>query len=158
MKRRKRIDFKSGDIFTVPLMDNRFTLGQVLDQRWPNVVRIALFDKTIDRLQEIDITEFCKSDNLISLVEVTKEQLAFGAWKIVGNKEVNIPISKYPNEQFRNNQWIGSITYDAALAEDFLNAFYALIPWDDWYDPHFLEKLLIDISKKPQNLILIKTD
>jgi hypothetical protein len=48
-------------------------------------------------------------------------------------------------------------TGNAALAEDFLNAFYALIPWDNYYIPEYLDKYLIDISKKPKNIILIKS-
>jgi hypothetical protein len=36
---------------------------------------------------------------------------------------------------------VGSTIYDAAIAEDFMNAFYALQPWDDWHNPDYLDEL-----------------
>lgn len=156
MKRRKRVVWNSGDIFSVRLKNNKYATGQVLGQRMVNAVRIALFNETLNDNEDVRHLELCDNSKLISLVEVTKEQLDFGVWKVIGNTQINIPISKYPNEQYRSNNWIGSVIYDAALAEDFLNAFYALIPWDDWYDPNFLNEFLTDISKKPKNLILVK--
>jgi hypothetical protein len=155
---RKKIDFKSGDVFAVPLNNNKFSIGQVLDQRMVNTVRIALHDEIIESLEGNDFNNFCNISNLISLIEVTKEQLTYGVWKILGNKLIDIPISKYPNEKYRSNKWIDSTIHDAALAEDFLNAFYSLRPWDNWYDPNYLDEYLVDITKKPKNLILVKTN
>jgi hypothetical protein len=53
-------------------------------------------------------------------------------------------------------KWAGERFSDAALVEDFVNAFYALRPWDNWYDPNYLDKFLINTSKKPSNLVFIK--
>jgi hypothetical protein len=43
------------------------------------------------------------------------------------------------------------------LAEDFLNAFYGLTAWDDWFDPNYLDEFLFDITKKPKKLIFKNT-
>jgi len=44
------------------------------------------------------------------------------------------------------------IVGSANIAE-FLNAYYGLVPWDDWADPNYLDKLLISPDKKPKNII-----
>ena len=63
----------------------------------------------------------------------------------------------HANEQYRNADpyldGVGSNIKDAIIAEDFMNAFYALHPWDDWYDPEFYDKMLVDKLKKPKHLI-----
>lgn len=155
--RKKKFNWTQYDIFAIPLNNGKYAIGHVLDQRMPNTIRIAIYDEVIDSLESVNVSELCKSEKLLSLLEVTKEQIDFGVWKVIGNKPTTIPISRYPNEQYRDKKWAGSSIYDAALAEDFVNAFYALIPWDDWYVPNFLEEFLIDKSKKPTNLILIKS-
>lgn len=148
---------KIGDVFAVQLSNGNFSIGQILDFRWKNCVRCALFDEVLSNIQLKNVNELCKNEDLISLIECTIEQLYYDVWKIVGNKQILIPQEKYPNEQYKNNKWIGSKTYDAALIEDFLNAYNALQPWDDWADPNYFDKFLVIMSKKPDNLILIKT-
>jgi len=157
MAKKKRINWTAGDVFLIPLKNGKYCVGHVLDQNMTNTVRVALYDEVLDMSDKSDIENLCNVDNLISLIEVTREQLDFGIWKIIGNKMTDIPISRYPNEQYRSSKWVGSSIQDAALAEDFVNAFYSLIPWDDWYNPNYLDKYLIDISKKPKNLILVKS-
>src|SRR5947209_12306672 len=103
MSRRKKKSWGNGNLFIIPLKNEQFAVGQVLDLQMTNVVRIALFDKVVS-----DISfEFDKNslENTISLVACTREQLDYGVWKIVGNQVINIPLSEFPNEQFRNNGW-----------------------------------------------------
>jgi hypothetical protein len=157
MAKSKKIDWVAGDVFLIPLKNGKYSVGHALDQRMVNAVRIALYDELVDLHEKPVVDVLCNINNLISLIEVTKEQLTYGVWKIIGNKKTDIPISRYANEQYRNNKWIGSTIYDAALAEDFVNAFYCLLPWDDWYDPNFLDKFLADINKKPKKLIFVKS-
>jgi hypothetical protein len=155
--RRKKTQWQLGDVFAIELNNKKYAIGHVLDQRMPNTIRIALYDEVLDNLENANLKMLCQDADLISLIEVTKEQIDFGVWKIIGNKTNKIPISRYPNEQFRNLKWVGSEVLDAAIAEDFINAFYAMHPWDDWYDPEFYDKMLIDKSKKPRHLIYKKS-
>jgi hypothetical protein len=155
--RRKRIQWNLGDVFAIPLSNGKYAIGHALSQRLPNAIRIAVYDEVIENLEGNNVDRLCRQVDLISLIEVTKEQLDFGVWKVIGNKVTNIPVSKHANEQFRNADpyldGVGSSIYDAVFSEDFLNAFYALIPWDGWYKPDLLDEILIDKSKKPTNLI-----
>jgi len=158
MKRRKKYIWNIGDIFAIPLNNQKYAIGHVLDQRLKNTIRIALYDEVVESLNILDVNELCKEPDLISLIEVTKEQIDFGVWKVIGNKKSTIPISKYANEQYRDIGWVGSNIKDAGIAEDFLNAFYALNPWDDSYDPNYYDKMLVDKSKKPSNLVYSKIE
>ncbi len=155
--RRKKINWQTGDVFVVPLSNGKVNVGHALGQSMPNSVRIALYKEVFNNDEVPSVDQLCKEDNLISLIEVTSEQLTYGVWKIIGNKPVQIPLERQPNEQFRSARWVGASFSDAALAEDFLNAFYALGPWDNWYDPNYLDKYLVDPSKKPDNLIYVKS-
>jgi Immunity protein 26 len=154
--RRKKVKWNNGDVFLVPLKDGRFSIGQVLDLRWVHCVRCALYNEIVDERAEVVVDKVCKKEDLISLIEVFKENLDYGEWRVIGNKPILIPKENYPNEQYKHKNGAGATTYDPGLAEDFLNAFYGLEPWDDWYDPNFLDEFLIDLSKKPANLIYIK--
>src|SRR5438270_10499213 len=102
MKKRK-IEFKSGDVFIIPLSNQKFVIAQVLDQAMPNTVRIAIYNEVVSSTEEVDMERACRNDGLISLIDVIRTKLSNGAWQVIGNKEINIPISRYPNEQFRAN-------------------------------------------------------
>ena len=87
---------------------------------------------------------------------MSKEQLDFGVWRIIGGFEICVDNEMFPNEEYRKADWVGAKIYDASLVEDFLNAYHKIIPWDDWADPNYLDKFLLDLDKKPKDLWLIK--
>lgn len=151
---KKKINWQNGDVFSIKLKDGTYTIGQILDLQMKNVVRCAFFDERIINQQMANVS--CNVKSLISILATTREQLDFGIWKILGNRKIEILIKDYPNEPFRKIDWIGAKVYDAAIVEEFLDAFYALVPWDEWADPNYLDKLLFDITKKPNKLIFIK--
>lgn len=156
MAKNKKKEWSFGDVFLVPLKNGKYGTGQVLDLQMPNIVRVALFDEVINSLEEFNLEQSCSIPNLISLVASSREQLDYDVWKLMGNKCIEVPKKNFPNEEFRRKNWIGARHYDAALLEDFLNSFYALLPWDDWFNPNYLDEFLVDISKKPTNLIYNK--
>ena len=48
---------------------------------------------------------------------------------------------------------IGINTEGSAIIDDLLKLSFSLASWDDWHDPEYLDKLLISLDKKPENLI-----
>jgi len=154
---KRKIKWANGDVFAVPLSDGRFAIGQALDLMMVNQMRVALYDEVFPSLEAINLPNVCLPADLISLVASSREQLDYGVWRIIGNKPVTVPLEQYPNEQFREQGWVGAKHYDAALLEDFLEAFYALQPWDDWFNPNYLDAFLVDLSKKPSSIILSKS-
>ncbi|MGQ0827329.1 MAG: Imm26 family immunity protein [Bacteroidota bacterium] len=153
---RKKKIWNNGDIFLVPLKNGKFSVGQVLDLQTPNTVRCALYNEIVDDISNLNIANYCKEDHLISLLACSRENLDYGEWKVVGNNPIKISKDRYPNEKYRNNKWDGSSFYSAPVVDSFLNAYNALKPWDDYFDPNFLDELLVDRSMKPINLIYKK--
>ena len=93
---------------------------------------------------------------LIAVLSVTREQLDFGKWRVVGSNRVALDRQLWPNEEFRQDLWVGAKIYDASIAEEFLDAYNGLVPWDDWHDPQYLDKLLVSPDKKPKHLLYKK--
>ena len=152
---KKKVKWNEGDLFLVPQKDKNYSVGVILDLMMPNVVRCALFDERVSSTN-IDPDEYAEKKNLISLIAISREQLDYGVWPIIGKSRFQLEKSKYPNEQYRNKGWVGAKTYDAALIEDFLDAFNKLTPWDDWYKPDYLDGFLISPAKKPSGLLYKK--
>ncbi len=95
---------------------------------------------------------------LISILSVSREQLDFGKWKVVGHQPIAIDTELWPNEEFRSDRWVGAKIYDASIVEELLDAYNGLAPWDDWYDPDYLDKLLVSPEKKPAHIFYKKND
>ena len=119
---KRKIKWLPGEVFAVPLSDETFAVGQVLDLMMVNQVRLALYDERVSAVDAIDVAQACNPDNLISLVASLRELLDYGAWKVLGNKPVTIPLNRHPNEQFRHLGWVGATHYDASLVAKFLEA------------------------------------
>ncbi len=154
MARRKKIEWNDGDLFAIILSDSSFVLGQVLDTPRPNQVRVALFNERADKIELLSKNYLNSTEHLITAIMVTREQLDYGVWKIIGNSTSRpIPVSLYPNEEFRNNEWIGSTTHDASILESFAEAYFALDYWNMFFDPEYFNKMLYNSAKKPNKLI-----
>jgi len=42
--------------------------------------------------------------------------------------------------------------HGSGIMVKFLEAYYALGVWDDWFDPNYLDQILCKEAKKPKNL------
>ena len=87
---------------------------------------------------------------------ITEESLDKGFWPIIQQSIVNKNILKqyFPNiDLIEQGNIIGINTEGSAIIDDFIKAYFSLAPWDDWHDPEYLDKLLISLDKKPENLI-----
>jgi len=144
-----------GDVFLVPQKDGVCSVGQVLCEMMKNVVSCAFYDIRVpcaDAHGYFDLG----NDRAIASLSVTKEQLDFGVWKVVGHQAVGLPREAWPNEECRANRWVGAKFYDAAIAESLLNAYNGLIPWDKYKAPEYLDNLLVNPDRKPKHLLYKK--
>lgn len=154
-KAQQKQSWQAGDIFAVQQRDGVCSLGCVIDLMMKNVVSCAFYDiraKCEDKIEAGHLD----AARLIALLSVTREQLDFGAWKIVGHLDEPLDKELWPNEEYREARWIGAKIYDAAIAEDLLNAYNGLAAWDDWHDPEYLDKLLVAPDRKPKHVIYKK--
>jgi len=154
-KEENKQHWKPGDVFIVEQRDGVCSVGQVLDIMMKNVVSCAFFDVRVSCTAVAGPFEL-GSDRLIAALSVSREQLDFAKWIIVDAQNILLDRSAWPNENCRDQEWVGSIVYDAAIAEELLDAYNGLVPWDDWHDPEYLDKLLADPDRKPKHIFYRK--
>jgi len=124
---RKKQKWQIGDYFGIPIEDDFLAVGQILGKY-----------------------------DWIGVVFITEESLDKGFWPIIQQGIVNKNILKqyFPNiDLIEQGNIIGINTEGSAIIDDFIKAYFSLAPWDDWHDPEYLDKLLISLDKKPENLI-----
>ena len=151
MKRRTKIKWEFGNVFLVKLKDGTNGTIQVIDFMMPNVVYVAI---TNNKLSELNTIPELSSENIISLLAITKEGLDFGEFVMINKQNKIANKSEFKNEKFYETGYIGAKIYDFGLVEDFLNAYHKLEYWDDWFNPNYLDEFLINLSLKPKNLKL----
>ncbi len=156
MVNRKKTKWNNGAVFAIPLKDGSFGIGQIVSLMMPNVVYCTFFDIHINTVPN-DVPEINKED-AISCIAVSREQLDYAIWPIIGYVDILCKKGEFQNENYAANGYIGAKTYDAAIAEDFLSSYYSLLPWDDWYDPNYLDALLLSKKKKPKTLKYKRTE
>ena len=155
--RRKRIKWNFGDVFGAKLPNGELALLQAINSFMTNIVYVALTDKKISTIG-VDLP-ILTSDDIISLIAITRHELDFAEdFILLGTQQLIADKSSFKNEQFKNIGYVGAISYDAGLAIDFLAAYHKQAPWDDWYDPNYLDEYLVSLEKKPKELIYLKSN
>jgi len=153
--KKKRIKCESGDVFTVVLKNGEKCFGQILDFQMTNIIRVAFFDGVFAAEVNIEPDIIIKM-KVFSMIATDKHFMTAGEWPIIGSAPVLVKETDFPNEEFRAKEWVGSVHYSATLVEEFLNAYYGLTPWDDYFDPNYLDKFLLNPNDKPHKLIYSK--
>ena len=143
--------WESGDCFIIPLLDGQFLLCQVLSAEAAvlNSVSCALFNQkiatnTVDPSPDVG--------RLFSTVMTTRDLIDTGHWKIIGKCDISVSRTEFPFESLRASGFIGAKVIGSRNIEEFANAYCGLSPWDDWADPHYLDRLLISQKVKPTKL------
>lgn len=143
-------------MFAVPLPDTTYALGQAVALMSPTLVYCALTDRRVKTLPRTAPT--LRPDDVVSRVALTREQLDFGAWPILGTAPPVCAKVDFANERYKRRGYVGAVMYDAALAEDFLAAFHGILPWDE-FDPdpespdeEFFGSWLVSPDRKPRKL------
>lgn len=155
MMRKKVQAWREGDVFSIEQRDGLCSIGQVIEPLMKNVVSCAFYDIRLP-CAEVAGPFDLPVKHLIAVLSVSREQLDFGKWKVVDHRTVAIDSELWPNEEFRNERWIGAKIYDASIVEELLDAYNGLVPWDDWHDPEYLDKLLASPERKPKHVLYKK--
>ena len=150
--------WKAGDIFLAPNSDGKFTVGQVLahEKRTLNCASCAFFDCRVDSIQD-GMLVIPSIDECISTLLVTPDGLDGKVWPVIGNQPVLIPRKLYPYEKLLASKKLGAKVRGSGNVASFLDAYYCLRPWDDWFKADYLDDYLLSPDKKPKRLILVKT-
>jgi hypothetical protein len=152
--RSKKQKWVVGDIFAIQTKDDLYCIGQIVGHE-PSVlnsVSIALFDWKVADTTTVQC-DIILSRSIFSILFATRDLLDQGKWKVISNCPVAISNSQLPFEKLRASEFIGARVVGSGIINDFVNAYYGLCPWDDWNDPEYLDKMLLNPSLKPPNLI-----
>lgn len=140
--------WRVGSTFTIPLIDGSRCVANVVgrERQVLNSVTIAIHD--VRGVSDNAVSALHVAD-AFSVIMVTKDFLDSGRWAIASSLIDEVVDEVNPYEHLRSSGFIGAKVMGAALVEDFVNAFYGLAPWDDWYVPDFLDGFLVSPDKKP---------
>lgn len=146
---------ETGDIFRVNLNNGSAILGQVIqyDKRGLPGYSLGLFDLPFESHQERTNTNL-SFDKCFSILIGTTECFSRNSnWKVIGNQNLIIPKKYYPYERLRKSNKPGCILHNKSAIDEFVNAYYGLLPWDNYYKSDYLDGMLLSLEKKPLNLI-----
>jgi len=146
----KKRRWDEGSVFLIPLKDGTECVGQVIGREKSvlNSVAIALFDLK-GRWSSGQGLPSLRAEDVFSTVLATKDLLDSGRWPVLNEEWVSVSDGMRPYEDLRKDGFIGAKVRGSGIVEEFVNAFYGLAYWDDWYVADYLDGLLISPDKKP---------
>lgn len=153
MAKRPKQRAEKGTVFLVPLKDQSFGVGQVLDFSVMGVPTVAAFDYRMQSKCELLDIPSLERPNCLAVITVSGGALKRRIWPMLGVREVGISWFDRPNEQFRAKNWIGSVSYTDNIVDVLLQAYFGLEYWDDFYKPDLLDGLLLPPRKRPENVM-----
>src|SRR5205807_4198254 len=124
-----RQSWGAGSIFAVQQSDHQRSVGQVLDLMLPNVVSCAFYNVRFSEGTWPSISGL-PFERIISALGTTREKLDSGKWKVIGTLGLQLERQFWPNEEFRDLQWVGAKTYGSRIVEKFLEAYFGSAPCD----------------------------
>ncbi|AFI92512.1 hypothetical protein F6Q07_10300 [Pectobacterium parmentieri] len=144
-----------GDLFTVPLQDHSFSIGRVVGFE-PKALNSAICAFYAHHVDAVPDNEIILSDNeLISVLFVTRDLLDSGDWKVFSASSNVFHLDKYIDlSSLRSNGFIGVKSIGSGLIIELMNAYYKLSPWNDYFNPNYLDSLILSPDKKPKDVIL----
>lgn len=155
----KKQKWKVGDLFKIPLADGSASLGHIVAQEREmlNSVTCAFYDIKVPDACPPQTPPPPSDEKLIACLFTTHDLLTSGVWIVIGHLTPQISREQLPYEDCRSSGWVGAKMRGSGNVRQFLDAYYRLAPWDDWADPKYLDAFLIDPSKRPKDLIYVKT-
>lgn len=148
----RKKQWEIGDIFLVPISDENYCVGQVIDQQKKalNSVICAFSDIRVAGSNE----RFELSvDDLISVQFTTRDLLDSGIWKVVKN-QTPFSVERFFNvRKFQAEGFVGVRVVGSGSIMKFLKAFFGLYPWDGLHDPEYFDKLLLPSKQKPASVV-----
>jgi hypothetical protein len=128
-----------GSVFLIPLSDGGQAVGQVTAYE-PAMLNSVSCILTSLRAWTPGVS--IPASSVIASLFTTYDLLTKGRWEILGTAAIPITQADFPYEGLRTANWVGAKMIGSRNVEAFLNAWFGLVPWDDWADPNYLDRLL----------------
>ena len=139
-----------GDNFLAPLNDGTCSQGQVPSYE-PQAMNSAVCAFSSLRHGGLDPIP---DESLIAILFVTRDLLDSGRWHTVNNGPMIPWEDRIDIGARRKEDFIGTKIQGSFNAATFLNAYHKLLPWNAYFDPEYLDKLLISRDRKPADVLL----
>lgn len=148
--RRKKQVWEVGSIFLVPLQDGGSCPGQVVgrERELMDSAAVLLFDLRGQWQDAAELPPLLERDVFAKLL-VSRQSLDSGQWRVIGRAEPVLGQAQLPHESTRASGFVGAKVRGCDIVQEFVSAFYGLVPWDDWYVPDYLDDLLVSAERKP---------
>jgi hypothetical protein len=155
MTRKKKQAWGIGDIFCIPLADGTYSIGQVVGKE-PEALNSAIgafFSRRFDNCPAKLDSELSE-DELLAVLFVTRDLLDSGVWKVFSHAEA-FPIQKYVSvSSLKAAGFVGVEIIGSGNVKLLMDAYYSLCPWNGFYEPDYLDQLLVSADKKPSSVLL----
>ena len=146
--RPKPKEWNTGDVFAIPLLDNTFSFGQVLDKKY---CTCALFDIRSTN-SGLTVEEFKKLKPL-SILHLGGDLLNNGQWKVLFNEAVTLNPDNGSGGRFGK---IGCTSYGGGgTMTDLANAYWGLEPWNVLYEENYYDKILLKGISRPNTVLIL---
>jgi len=136
------------------LIDDTFCIGEIIGYE-ADALNSAICAFYTQRVTDPEVKDFSlERDCLISVQFVTRDLLDIGIWKVFTKTTKAFKVKKYFDlKEMRKNGFIGMVIKGSGIMRELLNAYHALLPWDKYYDPLYLDSLLISRKMKPSSIV-----
>jgi hypothetical protein len=137
-----------GDVFVIPLCDNTFSIGQVIDKK--HHCTCALFEIRINVIQ-LTVSEF-KKLRPISILHLSDNLLSNGTWEFLFNEQVTLNPNSGCGGRYGD---IGSASFSPEMITDLANAYWGILPWNVMFDENFYDHLLLNSESRPSTALVL---
>jgi len=152
----KRVKWKNGYVYALPLTDGSYSVAQAIDSMMPNIGYCAVFNYRFSCFPPS--VPALNKRNIIALLAVTKVSIKIERWSILGEATLAAKKKDFPNERFARKGYVGSVTYDSGLIEDLVSGYYALIPWNALFEETFYDEMLLHGIKRPTSVVILSVE
>lgn len=154
-------DWKTpGALFTIPLNDGTFGLGQVI-QPAPgalNSVFVCIFSYRLTEVTPATLPAVTRS-HLLASHFTTPDLFKNRKWRVLQTAPHLLTNNELQELNAVNSRgFVGVKVIGSGILTSLLRAWHGLEPWDRWHDPNYLDKLLHPGQKRPANAVLSKSD
>lgn len=152
MGRSRKQQWRSGDFFVIPLADDSYCIGQVVATEpltLKNAPGCTFFNHRVKSIPA-DVPGVLNDGTLVAALYVTRDLLDSGVWRVFAHGNPPEVQSYFPNIlALREAGFVGQRIHGSGIVRKLMNALNGLHPWDAFFEPDYLDKLLWSPDRKP---------
>jgi hypothetical protein len=148
----------AGDVFAVPLPSgDGVGVGQLISEEPGalNSVLCAIFDDLLGGEAQVEAFRPSRA-HLLSVQLMTRDLLDSGKWKVCAHATPLDVSQLFPINDLRSKGYVGADVIGSRRIWELVAAYHGKSPWADFFDPLYLDGLLIPGRSRPAGAVLTK--